>query len=597
MALTLCSLGYGRGMLSPAYIRRLDGDTECLEALTWLAEQAERYPAGKFQPPLKAKTNPSKPKRIIAVTFRLGRKSRLGGGAKVRRADWWDGEAAGSSGTDADSVAAGMASRLLTRRTAGAILVTSGFRRHVLDTLLESVGPSLLSYGYSLQPCFTGGSVSFITIRKGKRTWALTYFETMTGVTVDIGQALAQDANSALPHQSSLARSLYDASAAYARWLALEFGAVIHHTVGMSAMECARLTLPADLKIWRPVPLLAAMERAGLGYRGGITYAKRYRGSTWRIDVNRQYTAALLTPLPQEVAFCHYGGAGGAEDGVYVCRVSTDHDVSYPLGVWAGPERGFAYTTRLRGSVVCVLHTSEFRGLRALGVVIEPDHGYAYTRTFSFSNYVERLQTILDTHGKESPQGAMSKPLGNYLYGKLAQRPERIELMFTEAEPDDTWFPYWDDEGKAWEQVWQRKTVKHTASQHVDIAGTITGAARSQTASMWAYLSSLGMMVVRCHTDSLTVDTDPTVAIATSDSEIGAWRMEQRDYTSIIVGPNAVFDDDGAHIAGVSEPTYDMIDRLYDGQVVSVAQTESAPRRGWQRETRVVPRELRATAR
>lgn len=583
-------------MLSPAYIRRLEGDTECLDAMTWLAGEAERYPVGKFQPPLTAKTKSSRPKRVIALTFRLGRKSRLGGGARVRRADWYNDGAAGSCSGDSAQVAAGISTRLLTSKLAGSLLVTSGLTRHVLDVLLESCGPSLLSMGYSLQPCFSGGAVSFITIRKGKRSWVLTYFETMTGSTVDIGRALAQGASHVSLHQSSLASALYDASAAYADWLAQEFGAVLHHTVGMTAMECARLTLPADLKIWRPVPLLAAMERAGFGYRGGITYAKRYRGSTWRIDVNRQYTAALAQPLPQEVAFCHYGGAGGSEHGVYVCRVSTDHDISYPLGVWVGPERGFAYTTRIRGTVVCVLHTAEFPALRALGATIEPDHGYAYTRVFSFADYVQRLQTIMDTHGRDSPQAALSKPLGNYLYGKLAQRPERLELLFTDDEPDDTWFPYWDQDGKAWEQVWKRKTVKHSASQHVDIAGTITAGARAQTAQTWAYLQSLGLIVVRCHTDSLTVTEDPSPYLLTDENAIGSWRLEQRDYTSVIVGPNAVFDDDGAHIAGISEPTYDMIDRLYDGQVVSVAQTENAPRRGWQRETRVVPRELRATA-
>lgn len=583
-------------MLDAAYMSRLKGDPECIAALTWLARQAERYPSRTFQPPLAARTEDAKQKRIIGVAFRLGRKARLGGGARVTRFDSYDGELACSSVGDAASIVAGLSTRLLASRTAGALIVTSGLRRHVLDCFLESLGPSLLSLGYSLEPCFSSGAISFITIRKGKRRWVLTYYETATGVSLDTGRGLVRDAAGALSTRESLAVVVYNVSAAYDRWLAFAFGAAMRHTVGMTAMDAARRTLPADLKIWRPVPLLVAMERAGIGYRGGITYARRYRGSTWRIDVNRQYTAALRAELPHEVCFEKYGGGSGADHGVYVCRVQCPNDAAYPMGAWAGADRGFVYTTKPRGSIVSVLHTAEIGALRALGFVVEPSYGYAFTRTFSFARYVQRLQDVVDIFGRDSAQGKLTKPLGNYLYGKLAQRPDRTELMFTEGEPDDSWFPYWDSDGKAWEQVWVRKTVKHTASHHVDIAGTVTAMARSQTALMWAYLQSSGVTVVRCHTDSLTLDMDPSSLVSIHDSKIGSWRLEQRDYTSVIVGANALFDDDGAHIAGVSEPTFDMVDRLYDGQVVAVTQTENAPRRGWRRETRLVPKELRATA-
>lgn len=583
-------------MLSASYIRSLPGDRECIDALAYCADRAQPYTPGQFTPPLAPKKEETKWKQTIGMSVRLGRKYRSAVTPRVTRLDTFDGESARScTGSDAE-IAASFSRHILASRQAGALIVTSGVKRGTLDCFLSSLGSSLLALGYALYPCMSSGAVSFIDVRKGHRKWTIAYLETVTGCPTSTTLALAGVAPAEWSLPASASRNLYRASVAYSLWLQNEFGVVIRPTAGMSAMVVARRHLPAGVQKWRPVPLLIAMERVGMGYRAGITYARRYKGASWKIDVNRQYTHALRAPLPLAVTFGKWKDDGREQHGVFVCRVQPTHPIHGAFGVWKGANGGFEHAKTLTDDVVCILHTAEFRAIQACGATITPTYGYTFTRTFSLAGYVERLQAILDQHGKESPQGRLCKPLGNYVYGKLAQHPTRLELMFFRGAAPKEWHPYIDIDGKDWPDVWERKVTRHTASQHVDIAATVTAAARSQTMLMWAYLSALGYSVIRCHTDSLTVDSDPTATLRLESETIGSWRMETQSDDTVVIGANAYFDSDGAHIAGVSEPTYEMVEQAYDGGVVRVFQTENAPRRGFDRERRIREKSLRSTA-
>lgn len=577
--------------LSVEYIRSLPGDRECLEALAWLAERVPRYPTGSYTPPLTHNKKNPEPTRFAACTLRLGRKSRTGSGARVTRIDVTDGiEVSSIVGTDVEIVS-GFAKRVLCSRFASHLLVTTGLRRHSIEVWLDTVGSGLLELGYSLQPCAGSQGVQFVKIKRGKRTWTLVYAETIFGVSLSTIESLVPPAERLASSSVSLARRVYSATSAAQEFLMANFGVAMHLTAGMTAVKAARRHLPKDFKKWRPTPLLVAMERKGRGYRGGMTYAARYRGPSWRIDVNRQYTHALRTALPWKVAFGAYEDEEHTPHGVFMCRLQLSNMLPYPVGVWSGQGRGFVAATVGRGSYVCILHTSEFPGLLATGATITPAYGYVFTHTFDLSAFVDTIQAIIDTHGKESAKGKLTKPLGNYLYGKLGQNPTRTELLYCLSDPGDEWFPYWDEYGDAHEELWERSNTRHTGSQHVEIAGTITGAARSQTASTWALLSAYGIGIVRCHTDSLTTDTDPTGLIATSGSTVGAWKLEREDIDTVIIGANAYIDGDTAHIAGVTDPTYEMVERLYDGQVVSIAQDVQTPLRSGRRGVVSVQRE------
>lgn len=580
--------------LSAQYIRTLPGDAECIDALAYLAAHVQKYPSGGFTPPLRPKARASEEAKFLAVSLRIARKTRQGAGARISRVDWCIDQEIGTADGDDSAIAEGFSSRVLRRAYSGYLLVTSGEKRGALDVWLSSQGEPMLKLGYTLSPVSAGGGVIFVIIRKGKLRWTLVYFHTVSGADISTGLAFANRVDNEYASRDRTARAISAATAAYSRWLLSSFGVAMKPTAGMIAMDAARVTLPSGFQKWRTPPLLVAMEREGRGYRGGMSYAERFRGKSYRIDVTRQYTHALRGELPIRTAFGRRSSYSDSRPGVFMCRVFLSNMLAYPLGVWYGNDAGFRLETVGRGTYVCVLHSAEFQGLRDMGATVIPSYGFIYTATFGMAEYVATLQRCITAFGRSSPEAIFSKPLGNYVYGKFGQKPRRTELMFSEENPGKQWYPYWDDQGAPWEQIWERTVERYTASQHVDIAGTVTAAARSQTVSTWASLLRSGARVVRCHTDSLTIDVDPTELLNLSDETIGSWRLENESPDSIMIGANAYFDQDGAHIAGVSEPTFEMIDRLLDGQVVGVRQTIKAPRRGFTRGEMAVDREYRA---
>lgn len=584
-------------VLGAKYIRSLDGDSECLEALAWLAENVKGYTPGGFTPPLTPKKRAESQAPFLTLSLRIGRRSRLGAGARVSRVEWFDGKDAHEAGGSDEQIAKGTADRLFTSANSGHIFVTSGQRRGALDTWLDSQGRLLLERGFTLQPCLSGGGVSWCIVRRKRQKWTLAYFETMTGAESSTGLSYAGDAEPFAATSAPLARSLYVATSAVARLYLDVFGVALSPTVGMSALSAARVTLPRGFQKWRPPPLLVAMERAAYGYRGGMTYAQRYRGPSTRIDVNRQYTAALASDLPLQWAFGRFPGFADGRTGVYMCRVRIGKLVPYPVGYWRGDNQGFTLSTVPEGEYVCVLHTAEIRAIQAGGGIVWPDFGYTATATFTLEAYVAKLQAIIREHGRDSAIAKLTKPLGNYVYGKFGQNPKRMELLWSADYPGDQWYPYADETGKLWDNIWERPVEKYSAGQHVDIAGTITAYARAQTCRMWLSLLASGYAVVRCHTDSLTIDGQFRNGFSSDGATIGSWRMESEAPETVIVGANAYFDENGAHIAGISEPTYDMVERMLDGQVVGVQQRMKRPRRGYERGDEMSERKLRATGR
>lgn len=569
---------------------------ESREALLWLNQNATEYPSGMYIPPMEPLTKNDDPKSFISVAATMKRTAMNGTGTMISQLEYsTDAITSTLLSGHSEEITTHISESILAWNRSGYLIVFSGRDRNVLDIFLEQFGPGLVELGYSLQPFLSDGDVSFIKIRKDRRSWQLCYAENISGASLDTLHGYARDAGSLSGHSTVRlsAPVLYSVIDAYQRFLLETFGVAINPTIGMTALRCARRFLPEGFKRWRPPPLLAAMERIGKGYRGGMTYAERYRGPSLRIDVVRQYTSCLTEDLPYRVAFGRYNPDSGAP-GVFLCTVSLSNTISYPLGVWSGKELGFVPETCTRGTYLSVLHTSEFPGLEAAGALIRPYYGYTYTATFTLAPYVERLQRILSENGRDSAVAKLTKPLGNYVYGKFGQKPDQKELIFSDKCPGDLWYPYVDSELTEWTNVWERKKVRYTSTQLVDIAGTITGAARSQTVSMWAWLQSLGLRVVRCHTDSLTVvgDIPGELLQYLSDDDIGMWRIESTDTDTIIVGTNAYVDQDGAHIAGVSNPTVEMIERVYDGQISYAWQDTKTPLRGFSRERRMVKRSV-----
>lgn len=584
-------------MLSASYIRSLEGDRECLEALAWLAEHGKGYRPGGFTPPLTSSKPTLEQTRFLALYLRIGRVSRLGAGSRVTRVDWFDGDTISSADGSNAAIAKACSERLFVRAHSGALFVTSGKRRQALDTWLDSQGRELLQLGYTLQPCLSGGSVSWCIVRKGKYKWTVTLFESMTGRPVSDGTALAPIVEPSQPTTNRLLTALYTASLSTSSFYMASFGVALAPTVGMTAMRAARITIEKGFRKWRPAPLLVAMNRQGLGYRGGLTYAVVSRGPTSRIDVTRQYTHALTSELPHEWSFGKFPGFHYTGPGVWMCRVRLGRMIPYPIGVWTGPENGFELRTVSEGEYICVLHAPDIKAIVRSGGYVWPTFGYRATRTWTLASYVQKIQGLLSAYGRDSAHARLSKPLGNYVYGKLGQNPKRDELLFSEEYPGDEWYPYYDQFGQAWDNIWERTVEKYAAAQHIDIAGHLTATARLQTVEMWASLIEAGYRIVRCHTDSLTVSGTIDPSLLSDGTVIGGWRQESQDADTIIVGPNAYSDERGVHIAGVERPTFEMVERMLDGQTASTHQRIRKPRSGWDRGDTMQERTMRATGR
>ena len=335
---------------------------EMRTALLYLESRSENY--GGFTPALSPVTKPDPLKGFLALIMPMMLPSGSEMPSMITRVDVATEHGESTSGPMTTSALHSfLKMKILTRSTSGSLLVTVGKDLGVLDTFLEQFGPFLCDEGYTIEPRLSGSSVSYLRISKrgGRESWSLVYAETMSGVKVSTFLGYAKDAGyhagSARP---SLARLVYGATDAYQSLLLETFGTALCPTVGMIALRCVRHCLPSvsrgkdghqSFRKWRPDPLLVAMERIGKGYRGGITYAQRYRGPTTRVDVIRQYTAALTTPLPYKSAFGRWRGPD--DNGIFLCSVRFNNPVTYPLGVWDASARRFRVGTHWESAHMC----------------------------------------------------------------------------------------------------------------------------------------------------------------------------------------------------------------------------------------------------
>lgn len=579
-------------MRNPDAIRALHDDKDRLAAMAYLAEKSVHYPPDTFIPPWQRQEGEGRHRPFVALHMHASydddtRQHRLD------TLEYYDGEAREvCHTTDADELAAFMARHVLHHTRTTHLVVTDGGEAGSLDVWLESIGQKLVALGYTIEPCMARGGITWTTIRKGKRRWEMTSAETMTGLPLRMLLRFAGDAGESVAGRTMPAWLLHTACGAYDSFLLEWFGSALRPTVGMIASASARRCMPEDVRKWRPLPLLVAMEREGIGYRGGVTYEHKHRGEWYQIDVNRQYTALLEQPLPLSSMFGRYKGVSSGQHGVFVCTVRSDVDTKYPIGMWQGEDTGFVRGRILKGSTVTVLHTSEFEALQALGCDIETGYGFIFDTTFTLSEYVEKIRAVVQNFGRTAPQGMATKPLGNMLYGKFGQKADRWQLAYSETKPDDSWHPYANNDRRDVPWVWEKQVRRHSMGMHVEIAAHMTGYARSQTMVTVALLESLGLQPVRAHTDSITTVHDPREVMDCDDETIGAWKFVKHGSDGIVVHANAFADDDEAHIAGFREVPRSVLEEMHAGGEVLIAREVNLPREGWYRKTRTVEHRL-----
>ena len=404
----------------------------------------------------------------------------------------------------------------------------------VFDAVLRDCARTWVRAGWTIQPLVSGHAVKALIVRQGRYRWTLSDFDAMTGTSPETALAEARASGMCPGHPDDDLRTLRDWVLRLQTVVHAEFGTYLRPTVGGTAVRAAAYDLPDGAVIPRVQPLLVAMCRVGRGFRGGYIYGERYRGPAFKVDVRRMYAWALSQPLGFRWALGPCVQDGVERDGVFLCTVSGTPRHPVQLGTWRGEATGFVAELWAGETAICVLPSSEFAGLRALGVTVEPSFGFVATQCLDFAPFVSRLQTVITRHGSDSPAGRYAKLAGNTLYGRLAVNPHRDGVVFSEDRPEGQVFPLVTLEGERLADLWHVETVHHAPSQQVSMAAQVTGYARTRMYETMARLIGEGHTIVHAHTDGLVVTGSPPTWLDGETDQIGAWRLISVDTDAIV---------------------------------------------------------------
>ena len=404
----------------------------------------------------------------------------------------------------------------------------------LLESLIAHLVPTWVDDGYVVTPLLGGHLIKGVIVRRGRLRWTLADIGAMTGSTgdqlVDADVAPGQQPQRREARLRLLARAVERLQ----EGTRSTFGVYLRPTVAGTAMRAAGFDLPHGVLIPRPQPWLVALCRTGHAFRGGYVYGERYRGPAYKVDARRLYARALMEPLPTLWAFGHGIRYGDENTGVFMCTVSGTalHPVTLPL--WSGPDDGFVVRPWTGGTAIAVLPSTEYRGLRAMGLEVTPGWGWVGTHAITLAPFVDRLQAMLRAHGPTSAEGRLAKLLGNSLYGRMAVNPHRDDMVYAATQPRGSSWPVVRMTGEIVDNLWAVETERYSPSQQIGMATLITGWARSHLYEAMADCIRQGGRIVHAHTDGYVATGKPPADLPTDTDVIGSWRLESTDADAIV---------------------------------------------------------------
>lgn len=526
---------------------------------------AKSYPGGTFMPPLRAPHREDRARMLGALAWEYDRPEvltaravavTLAAGSELGRLVLTD---------DDDANATAFLNLLLLPACKGRMLAAWGAADAGFFTFLRQFARPLVRLGCTIEPIATGSRCKALIIRKGRRSWWLTDAGEMVGAASVTEAQLAQEYAPRTPAPVGSAERLAAALGGFQRSLLGCFGVSIRATIGAAALRAATRFVPADRWVWRPPPLLVAMCRTGHAMRGGYVYAERYDGPAFRLDVNKAYTGALAGELPLRMALTSAHGGHEGQLGVFLCRVRGPGRLPVYLGVWQGKGEGFKLDYWQGRHALAVLTSTEITGIIALGYQVQQLGGYAAIRTWTLQSFAQQVAAVCVKHGRGSAHERTAKVIGNAVYGKLAERPEREQVMYAEQRPGPEWRPMLDEHGEHVPDLWTAREIAHRPGQHVDVAATITGRVRGQVYEAAALVLALGGDVVHADTDGLLATVNPGAYLAQHAHQPGTWRVEDEPQRAIVWGRKGYAFGDQVKAAGFAGLTAADAERLVRG--------------------------------
>lgn len=516
-------------------------DDSQLVAWRELCQSAYPYPAGEFIPPFRKNDRPIRTRGIIGASIYSDVGERYG--YPVPRTLWLSDDQHEEEVRFTDSLddVDNLCATLFTKETRSKFIVFKDGAKTELRLIAQRWGIELDRRGYAVELMVNGGHLRAIIIKKSKHRWYLVDWQGLTGRPATEMIDYARKRPQRRGRQHNPAHAVWRA-ASYVQWFVLSrFSVGLGLTIGATSIRAAAAAMPPEAVKWRPLPLMVAMMRAGKGFRGGAVRGRRYRGKAYMVDLNRAYTASLGESLPLRSAVGSCVRAGTERNGVYLCRVIGPGRSPVYIGVWSAEDRLFEakWATDNEGKgLTCVLPTSEFAGIRALGYRIEPGIGCVFTRTFSLASYVGRIQAANHHFGARSVEARLTKLLGNTVFGKFAADPERRTVRLAEQRPGLDWYIWIDSDGYPVEQVWEQSREKYQWSQHIDIAAVVTGRVRSWVYEASRKIEDAGGWVAGIQTDCLVTTIDPRNVLDMDQEKFGSWKLVADDEDGVVVGSN-----------------------------------------------------------
>ena len=428
-----------------------------------------------------------------------------------------------------------VASLLFTRRTRGHLLILTRGKAWTFNALLRWYVREWVAAGFTVMPLVAGFEVRALVVRKGRDKWTLCDLEVITGSTLDevlddpeIRMIAGQGDDRELAAAWYFVRRLQTLSLK-------ELRTNLRATVGTTAIAVASAWLPQRAVISRPPPDLVALARVAYGYRGAHVHGTPYRGTCYHADVRRLYAHCLRSPLPLGWALGHASDLDDGRPGLMMCTVTGSSPIPIVLGQYVGGSTGWVREVWKKGSRPCVVPTSEFDGLRALGLTVEPAWGMVADGTFTLAPLVDRLEQVIGLYGASSSMGRYVKLIGNATYGKWGANPRRENVAWGIEPPHPDAFPMVTVDGVEVPDLWTWETTHHAPTQQVGHAALVTGQARSVLYVEMAARIAEGRSVVHAHTDGYVATGLPPADMPLDTTSIGAWRMVQADADGIVL--------------------------------------------------------------
>ena len=318
-----------------------------------------------------------------------------------------------------------------------------------------------------------------------------------------------------------------------------EFGEPLGLTMGGTGIRVFTASIPHRVIIKPTEPQAEDVIRQHLN-RGGFVFCRgKYDGPAWKYDINQAYAAAMREcAMPcGSMLYDRFG----PEDltGAYMVRLSAiKPDNVVPFYVKTADALGRIRATYARTVIRNAWVTSdEHRQLIAEGWEIEEDEHWAWARTFTMGDFVDRLEAMRAQApgGPQGPTGRMVKSIGTNCYGKTAEQPDGIEYCLA-AECPPGFLPWYeDDEPDPIEHVfWRAQEVPPKPHHQPQIAAFITAhvrmvlrrAALLDTAA-WLYAD----------TDCLIFSREMSHRLDIDPLRYGAWKVESAGEHHRIIMP------------------------------------------------------------